>query len=244
MAEERRRDRIASIALRLAEGRDFESVGLRELAESAGVALGTLYKTFRSKEEIVGAAVEAQTRRLRLQFDRKPATGATPEARIENLFDRLTRALTRRPSYAKTALRATLSRHPDIARAIFQHDSETTRIVIAALRGVRPVDLDVTTCTPGERDVGFLLRHVWFASMVGWAAGMNTRPGVLRHVTAASRLLLAGLEALEGTRFPTTTVDDEGTADGATDGSTEDDGAVGEATASEARADPPVEAAE
>jgi AcrR family transcriptional regulator len=57
VSDTERRSRIVDVAIRLSQGRGFENVGLREVAEEVGVALGTLYKTFRSKE-IISAAVE------------------------------------------------------------------------------------------------------------------------------------------------------------------------------------------
>ena len=114
-SDKSRRAKIVEVAVKLSQGRDFENVGLREVAEQAGVALGTLYKSFSSKEEIIGAAVQYQTGRLKRQFDRKPAAGDTPLERVDNLFARLTRALTRRPAFARTVLGAISTNHPDIA---------------------------------------------------------------------------------------------------------------------------------
>ncbi|MBX3275615.1 MAG: TetR/AcrR family transcriptional regulator [Sandaracinaceae bacterium] len=191
-----RRSRIVEVAVKLAQGRDFGEVGLREVAEQAGVALGTLYKSFSSKEEIIAAAVQYQTTRLRRQFDRTPARGATPLERVDDLFARLTRALTRRPAFARTVLGAISTNHPDISGAVLEHDGETTRMVVAALRGGPPDDVDVESYTADERTVAFLLRHIWFASMVGWSASLYTPAGVLEHVHDAARLLLAGAESL------------------------------------------------
>jgi AcrR family transcriptional regulator len=195
-SDKTRRSKIVEVAVRLSQGRDFEKVGLREVAEQAGVALGTLYKSFSSKEEIIGATVQYQTARLKRQFDKKPATGATAPERVDDLFGRLTRALTKRPAFARTVLGAISTNHPDISGAVLEHDGETTRMIVAALRGGPPADVDPTNYTETERTIAFLLRHIWFASMVGWSAGLYTQPEVLQHVHDAARLLLAGAEAL------------------------------------------------
>ncbi len=191
-AEETRRARIVDVAIKLAQGRGFEAVGLREVADKAGVALGSLYRSFGSKEEIVGAAVQAQTHRLRRQFERRPATGETAVARIDNLFTRMTRALTRRPAFGRTVLGAISANHPEIAGAVLEHDGETTRIIVAALRGVPPQQVDAGSYSEAEANVAFLLRHIWFASMVGWTAGLYPGPEVLGHVRTAAEYLLKG----------------------------------------------------
>ncbi|MCB9592746.1 MAG: TetR family transcriptional regulator [Sandaracinaceae bacterium] len=195
-SDKTRRSRIVEVAVKLSQGRDFDKVGLREVAEQAGVALGTLYKSFSSKEEIVGAAVQYQTTRLKRQFDKHPAKGDTPLERVDDLFARLTRALTRRPAFARTVLGAISTNHPDISGAVLEHDGETTRIVVAALRGTSPQDVDVANATESEQTIAFLLRHIWFASMVGWSAGISGHAKVLADVHDAARLLLAGAEAL------------------------------------------------
>ncbi len=53
-----RRDRILDVAVALAEEGGFENVRQRDVASRAGVALGTLYKSFRSKEDILSAALD------------------------------------------------------------------------------------------------------------------------------------------------------------------------------------------
>ncbi|MGE0784668.1 MAG: TetR/AcrR family transcriptional regulator [Sandaracinaceae bacterium] len=180
------------MAIKLAETRGFDAVGLREVAEQAGVALGTLYRSFSSKEEIIGAAVRAQTSRLRRQFDRRPAAGADALERLDDLFARMTRVMVRRPAYARAVLSAVSASHPDIAGSVLEQDGETTRIIVGALRGVPPHAVDPDTYSEPEAQVAFLLRHIWFASMVGWAAGLYPAEDVLEHVKTAAALLTRG----------------------------------------------------
>lgn len=195
MEEKERRSRIVDVAIRLAQGRGFDSVGLREVAEEAGVALGSLYKSFRSKEEIISAAVEHQVHTLRRRFERRPARGDTALERIDNLFRRLTRALCRRPALARTVLAALTAPESDIAGPVYAQEEEVGRIIVAALRGVSPKDVDPAGVTEAERTLSFLLRQVWFAGMVGWSAKLYSQAEIVRQVHTTARLLLAGLEA-------------------------------------------------
>lgn len=195
MEDADRRSRIVDVAIRLAQGRGFDSVGLREVAEEAGVALGSLYKSFRSKEEIVSAAVEHQVRTLRRRFERRPARGDTALERIENLFSRLTRALCKRPSLARAVLGALTAPESDIAGPVYAQEEEVGRIIVAALRGVSPKDVTLASLTESERTLSFLLRQVWFAGLVGWSAKLYSQTEVVRQVVTTARLLLAGLEA-------------------------------------------------
>ena len=57
LMEERSR-RIVAIAMELAEQGGFEAVRLRDVAANAGVALGTVYRRFRGKGDLLLAALE------------------------------------------------------------------------------------------------------------------------------------------------------------------------------------------
>ena len=37
--------------------------------------------------------------------------------------------------------------------------------------------------------------RIWFSGLIGWAGNLSSPPEVIRHVTTAARLLLAGAAA-------------------------------------------------
>ena len=75
--EERSR-RIVDSAVELAEQGGFEAVRLRDVASRAGVALGTLYRRFRSKEDLLLAALHQELGDLRERVEHRPPEGDTP----------------------------------------------------------------------------------------------------------------------------------------------------------------------
>ena len=64
LEQEERTRRIVATAVELAEEGGFEAVRMRDVAAHAGVALGTFYKRFRSKEDLLIAALELESERL------------------------------------------------------------------------------------------------------------------------------------------------------------------------------------
>ena len=60
MAE--RRERILEAARGLIESRGYEGLTMRDLAGASGVTVPTVYNLIGSKEEVLFAAVEEQTR--------------------------------------------------------------------------------------------------------------------------------------------------------------------------------------
>src|SRR5277367_5805591 len=81
-----RRDKILDVAVALAEEGGFDNVRQRDVAAKAGVALGTLYKSFRSKEDILTAALEREAEHLERRMEDNPAKGDTPLDRALFVF--------------------------------------------------------------------------------------------------------------------------------------------------------------
>ena len=196
-------ERIFDVAIELAEEGGYDNVRQRDVAARAGVALGTLYKRFRSKEDILSAALERETAKLEIRLEKDPPTGATAEERLQNFYAVVTRALCRRPNYARAVLRAMASGQPEVARHVTAYQGRMTGLLIAAMRGVTRLSFGDATATPPterEQTLALLLQQCWFASLVGWSAGLHTQAEVVEHVARAATLLIKGLDAEEKRR--------------------------------------------
>src|SRR5215470_2301770 len=78
----RRMRRIVDAAVELAESGGFEGVRLRDVAERSNVALGTLYKYFRSKEDILLFAFDEGVSRLEQSLAARGPAGGTALSRV------------------------------------------------------------------------------------------------------------------------------------------------------------------
>ena len=182
------------MAIRLAEEGGFDNVRQRDVAKQAGVALGTLYKSFSSKEDILAAALDRETAALENRMGRRPVKGDTPAERLGNLFQTLTRAMLKKPNYARAVLKAMTSGE-EVAQKVVAHQIKVTRMVIAALRGVTPQQADARGPTEDEITVAMLLQQLWFAALVGWSARLHGQARVNEQVRTTAELLVAGIEA-------------------------------------------------
>jgi AcrR family transcriptional regulator len=83
------RERILDTAYELFSRRGIHDVGVDELVERAGVAKATLYKHFRSKDELVLAFLEQREQIWTYGWVEKEARGrgATPEEQLLAIFD-------------------------------------------------------------------------------------------------------------------------------------------------------------
>jgi len=189
------KDKILDVAIAMAEEGGFENVRQREVAARAGVALGTLYKRFSSKHEILAAALERETQTLERKMEVRPAIGETPSERLHAFFKIITKALCRKPKYARAVLKAMASGEPEVASNVSKYQDRMNNLIISAMRGRPNGGAPDTKPTKREITVALYLQRIWFASLVGWSAGLQGQDDVVLQMEAASDLLL---EATKG----------------------------------------------
>src|SRR5579863_4547807 len=192
-----RRDKILDVAVALAEEGGFENVRQRDVAANAGVALGTLYKRFRSKEEILCAALEREAELLERRMETKPALGKNPVERIGSFYEAITRGMLRKPRFARAVIRAMASGEEGVAKTVAQYQGRITGLIIAAMRGVgRLTFTDASEKPVNEKEVklALLLQQIWFASLVGWSAGLVGQGDVIDQMKDAAGLLSRGMD--------------------------------------------------
>ncbi len=186
-----RTDRIISVAIELAERDGYDAVRLRDLAAGADVALATVYRRFSCKEDILAAALDRQVTQLFEVLRRTKMPGDDGQARLDWFFETATNALAERPKLAGAMLRTVASGVPDLAERVTRYHGRMTEIILGVYRG------SFTQAFPTEQEqlLAHLLQNVWFAALVGWTGGLHSHQTVIEQVHAASRLLLAGLDA-------------------------------------------------
>src|SRR5579884_4253709 len=192
-----RRDKILDVAVALAEEGGFDNVRQRDVAAKAGVALGTLYKSFRSKEDILTAALEREAEMLERRMEAKPAQGANRIERVGAFFNVITRGLCRKPKYARAVLRAMASGEPEVAGKVAAYQERITGLIIAAGRGVGRLGYaDAKAAPPSakEAQMAFALQQFWFASLVGWSAGLISVNEAVEQVRRMAVVLDRGIE--------------------------------------------------
>ncbi len=180
--------RIIETTIELAEQGGFEAVRLRDVAAHAGVAMGTLYRRFHSKEDLLVAALEVETRAMAERVEQHPPKGATPSARVVSFFVMATRGMLRRPNLSRAMLRATAAGEPVLAGKVEVFHELMLSMVVRALRGSSRVGDD--SPSDHERLLGEVLNQIWFAVMVGWSSGLQTHASINERMRASVELVL------------------------------------------------------
>lgn len=186
-----RAQRIVDAALELAEGGGFEAVRMRDIASHADVALGTLYKRFRSKEDILVAALEQELAIAEAGLEKLAFPGDSPLDRLRLFFGTVTRYLVSKPRLARAVLRAAASGDPELAEKVTRFHDRMAGLIAAAYRGAGASDLPDAL----ERRLTDILQRIWFASLVGWMGGLHDEAACVDQVMTGARWLVAGLHA-------------------------------------------------
>jgi AcrR family transcriptional regulator len=187
---EARARRIIETTIELAEQGGFEAVRLRDVASHAEVAMGTLYRRFHSKEDLLVAALELETRAMAERVEQRPPKGATPSERVVSFFVMATRGMLRRPNLSRAMLRASAAGEPALAQKVEVFHGLMLGMVVGALRGEPCETGGDASLSERERLLGEVLNQIWFAVMVGWSSGLQTQASINERMRASVELIL------------------------------------------------------
>lgn len=176
-----RRHRILETAIELASEGGYDAVQMRDVAAQAGVALGTLYRYFSSKDQLLAAAWAYWAARLEPRLASRPLRGDTMAERASDFLQRATRAFEREPRLAAAVLTAATS--TDASAAAPQREaSQLIGRMLGAVLAPLPEEVAV-----GVREV---LNHVWYSALLSWVTGRAEMTEVYETLTEACHLLL------------------------------------------------------
>jgi TetR/AcrR family transcriptional regulator, cholesterol catabolism regulator len=176
-----RRRRLIDAALSLAREGGYDAVQMRDVAARAEVALGTLYRQFSSKDQLLLAALADQADALRTRLAQRPPRGDAPGDRVADVLRRATRALTREPSTTAAMVTALSSPEAGAATAKAEVYSVMRTIIGGAIDGDDVPDID---------GVLRVLGYVWLATLSAWVGGMTDADGMADDLSTAAHLLL------------------------------------------------------
>jgi AcrR family transcriptional regulator len=197
---EERSKRIVETALRLAEKGGFAAVRLRDVAAEAGVALGTVYKRFQSKEDILVAALEILHADFREHLGSTPYKGTTRVARLEEFFQEFTGWLCARPNITRAVLRAMTANEPELASKILRFHTHVFMMIASAILGpekTTEAEADLTLLSEGEFEITKTLLQLWCAAMVGWCSGLTSQDELNQQLKQSAEWLFLGMEAAQ-----------------------------------------------
>ena len=196
-SQQARRRAILNAAVVLARQGGYDAVQMREVAEVAGVALGTLYRYFPSKVHLLSAAMVRQLEALRDQLLREEPEGADPCERVVAVVHRLVSALERDRLVTDALVRAMIV----AAQAEIEQINQVNAAIIAtAIHGSSVAEV----CGPDYR-LSLLIGKVLMTDLISWLCDRMTMEEVKASLSDMVAVSLAGQPALPATSVLTPT---------------------------------------
>jgi AcrR family transcriptional regulator len=177
---ERRRRLLRAVVDLVAEGSGDE-MQMKDIADRAGVALGTVYRYFSSKDHLIAAALLDWASELDRRPARPPSLDLPPAERLSAALRRALRGYQREPAFARLLVM--------VAHSTDSYASETYRqmgpVVYTAIGRSIP-DLDDDTRSRVLTVVG----AVWYHCIVEWINGRMTITEVNETLDTTCHLIL------------------------------------------------------
>jgi AcrR family transcriptional regulator len=182
--------RILEATIELATAGGYDAVRQRDVAAKAKVALATVYARFASKDVLLSAALELDSRRLTHELHGLSLRGRTPLTRVTKVFSHMTAILMRRPQLTRAALRAATSGDHQAMLLQMVAQERFTQVIADALCG--PKQARALRHEPALR-VATVLTMVWFSNLTAWAADILDEAMIVDIVAQAADMLLHGV---------------------------------------------------
>jgi AcrR family transcriptional regulator len=173
-----RRDRIRRAASRLVAERGLDQVQMQEIAQEAGVALGTLYRYYPSKHLLFAGVMEGQVAAIgRIVPDGPPLD---PVAAVSELLVRACTGLLSRPLLARAMILSVNLVRSDSGP---QNDRSFRDLVLRSA--------GITAPTDDDQDLARLVEQCAYGVLTWAVAGEMTVAEAEESLRRACRLLLS-----------------------------------------------------
>jgi TetR/AcrR family transcriptional regulator, cholesterol catabolism regulator len=141
-----RRAKLIEAITELVEEVGGQAVQMQDVARRSGVALGTAYRYFRSKDHLLAAAmVEWQQRFFRRMMLTNDAAGQEPISRVADYLERSLKAFHRNPEMAALMVRTLTSCDPDVLAALKSMNEANAELFGQLLAGIAEADASYVT---------------------------------------------------------------------------------------------------
>ena len=175
-----RRERIVRAGLKALASSDYDQVKIQEVARDSGVALGTLYRYFTSKEHLFAAVFVEWHGALKKKLEKERPEGETEADQLRDVFRRMIRAFQLQPQFFRVVmmLEATTDAYAaDLYQSLSAQSRETVGMAFAG-----PFDADRTA-------IYSTLNAVLDESLRTWVMNRATIADVYANIDNAIRLI-------------------------------------------------------
>jgi AcrR family transcriptional regulator len=171
-----RRIRVVEAAMNLAAEGGYDAVQMREVAERANVSLGTIYRYFGGKDDLLLAGLAGWIHILRRSLEDEAFSEGSAADRLADVLGRAAGAAEGAPILMEALVTALSTTDAAAADYKLHIDREVREMIVAAIGD-----------EPGIDAVGIsrVVGHVWLSAITRWVGGLAEAGSVeaeLRHV--------------------------------------------------------------
>jgi AcrR family transcriptional regulator len=180
-----RRERILDAAMELATEGGWDAVQMREVAERAEVALGTLYRYFPSKVHLLVSALGRTFETLQASARPDDAAVGTAQERVYRVVAVMTRYLARHRRLSGAMVRALMTADAEAAQDVEAVGDLLVRLISSATHAPDEPANDRDTL------VAHIIGKVWLTDVVTLLSGRMTVSQVLEDLESTIALVMA-----------------------------------------------------
>ncbi|SEG93533.1 DNA-binding transcriptional regulator, AcrR family [Thermomonospora echinospora] len=187
-----RRRRLTDTVIEIVSETGPENLQMREVSERSGVALGTAYRYFASKDHLLAAAWADWHRRLTDKVmneidgrggSRRGGGGESTYERVLAFVQREMRAFQYNPNFARLAVHLEACNDPYVSETLAELGEENERVMCALMEDV-PEEI--------ARPARVAINSTLGMGLTSWTTGRSTVTEVMRNLEEVTRLILDG----------------------------------------------------
>lgn len=194
--QQERRERLIEAGLALLKTRDYDEIQVKDVAEQADVALGTLYNYFSSKEHLFAEVLVRWAAILRTSVARRPLREGSTAEQLTEVLHRAVRGFQRQPQLARL-----------VSTLVMSQDAFATEILGRLDQATNAAYLDVLRHLPDEeaRAILGVVNSVFSLNLREWSLGRRSIVDFYDSMTEVVYLVLEYREG-EGLGLPGATI--------------------------------------
>ncbi|MGV8871280.1 MAG: cholesterol catabolism transcriptional regulator KstR [Rhodococcus sp. (in: high G+C Gram-positive bacteria)] len=181
-SQRERRTRILDATLALASKGGYDAVQMRDVADKAEVAVGTLYRYFPSKVHLLVTALGREMERFDGSGARTKYKSLPAEQRLHVMIGGITRAMQKDPLLTEAMTRAFMFADASVGEEVDHVGRLMDGVFAAAMTDGEP--------SATQLDMARVISDVWLSNLVAWVTRRATAQDVARRMDTTVALLL------------------------------------------------------
>jgi TetR/AcrR family transcriptional regulator, cholesterol catabolism regulator len=176
-----RRSRVIEVAMFMAHEGGYDAVHMRAVAEKADVSLGTIYRYFKGKDDLLLAGLVGWVRLLRRRIESESLPGGTVADRLSSVLAEAAGAADGAPVLMGALITALSTTDPAAADYKLAVESEVQQLMVVAMGDEPNVD---------AIGVARVVGHVWLSAISRWVGGLAPAGSVEEELRHAVNMLV------------------------------------------------------